>query len=122
MPCGCSNSTEEYGYVGTGLKWAVNMTCEGFDMNEDEWKIIVSRGSKTIEYTPETATYDDTEDQWYICLDSAELGPGNAIITFVAYVVDNDFPNGIRTEVAEYNLINIRGLRTSGDITYDSEE
>jgi len=121
MPCGC-NSTEEYGYVGSGLKWAVNMTCDGFDINQDEWKIIVTRGTNIIEFTPENATYDEDDDQWYICLDSTELGPGNAIITFVAYVPDEDFPNGIRTEVAEYDLINIRGLRTSADITYNSGE
>ncbi len=117
MPCQCSNSTEDYGYVGSDLKWAVSMTCEGFDMNEDDWKIIVSRGSRSVEYTNETAIYDDQADQWYICVDTTALGPGKAIITFVAYVPDSDILGGVRTEIAEYDLINIRRLQTSGDIT-----
>ena len=125
MACGCcsNNGTEDYGYVGGGLKWAVNMTCEGFDMNTDDWKIIVTRGTNTVEYTRDTAVCDDSGQtpQWYICLDTTELGSGKAIITFVAYVPDADFPGGIRTEVAEYDLINIHGLRTKADITYNGD-
>lgn len=119
MACGCCNndSGENYGYVGSDLKWAVSMTCEGFDMNENDWKIIVSRGPKHVEFTKDNAIYDEQADQWYICVDTTAIGPGKAIITFVAYVPDSDVNGGIRTEIAEYDLVNIRRLQTSGDIT-----
>lgn len=115
MACGCCNNESEanYGYVGDGLKWAVNMNCEGFSMDDDDWKIVVTRGKNTVVYTKDTAIKDETENQWYITLDTLELGAGQCYITFVAYVPDDDFPSGIRTEIQEFELINVRTPKIS---------
>lgn len=105
--CGCDNGGE-YAWVGSGLKWAVTMTCEGFDMDTDPWTITVTRGSKSVVFTPENSINDG--GQWYICLDSSEIGPGEAYITFDAFVPDDDFETGVRHEIQRYKLVNLKSL------------
>lgn len=34
----------EYTWNGTGLKYAVSMTCEGFSMEEDDWSVEIRSG------------------------------------------------------------------------------
>lgn len=97
----------EYTWNGTGLKYAVSMTCEGFDMNEDDWTITVSRGSKSLKFTKSNAVQDENE-QWYICFDSSYFGAGLMNIVFDASVPDEDFEGGIRHEVQKYELINVQ--------------
>ena len=115
--CGCANEPEGgYAWAGSGLKWAVNMTCEGFSMDEDDWTITVTRGNKSIVFTPDNAIHEVTEtggdetSQWYICIDSSELGPGEMYIIFDAFVPDEDFDSGIRHEIQKYRLITVKSL------------
>lgn len=124
MACGCcdNESGENYGYVGSDFKWAVNMTCEGFSMDDDDWKIVVTRGKNTVEYTKDNSIKDEQEDQWYITVDTLALGAGQCYITFVAYVPDSDFPDGIRTEIQEYELVNVRLPKTPADLTYHPDD
>ena len=89
-------------YVGTELKFLVTMTATGFSMDTDNWSVTVTRGriSKTF---PKTDCIRGT-DGWYLCFDSAEFGPGQYYATLTAYVPDNDFPDGMRTEVTKVPL------------------
>ena len=101
-------------WLGGKTKYAITMECQGFDMNEDDWRVTVSRGPKKVVFTPQNAVYEEGEGnkpgQWYICLDSRELGPGKCYITFEALVPDDDFEDGIRNEIMRYELININSL------------
>ncbi len=107
MGCGCrSDDTGSEAWVGSGLKFAVTMNCEGFDMDTDDWVITVTCGKKSVTFTSKNSVKDG--GQWYICLDSSELGPGEAYITFEARVPDKDFKDGIRTEIRRYKLVNLR--------------
>ena len=110
-------TASDIGYIGSGIKWAVTLSCEGFSMNDDDWKIIITCGSKTLEFTKENSVQDG-DGQWYIAVDTSKLSPGKAIITGVAYVPDNDFENGVRTEILERGLINIKSLQTPADVSY----
>lgn len=92
---------------GAGLKFAVTMTCQGFSMDDDNWTITVSRGSRSVVFTKESSVRDN-EGQWYICLDTSELGGGRCYITFEADVPDEDFPTGFRKEIQRFELINIK--------------
>ena len=105
--CGCDNGGE-YAWVGEGLKWAVTMECEGFDMDTDDWVITVTRGNKSVTFTPETSINRD--GQWYICLNSSLLGPGEAYIIFEARVPDDDFEEGFRREIKRYKLVDLKSL------------
>lgn len=94
---------------GTGLKFAVTMTCEGFDMDEDDWNIKVRRGTKEIIFTRENSIQDEN-GQWYICVDTTLLGPGIIYIIFEALVPDTDFNGGVRKEIQKYELIYNKSL------------
>lgn len=89
-------------------------------MDDDEWKVIISLGKKTVEYTKENSIRDDS-GQWYITLNTPDLGVGRAIITFVAYVPDDDFEDGIRTEIKEMPLITVKSLQTPADVSYHKD-
>lgn len=122
MSCRCNTNTttassEDLEYLGAGRKWAVTLSCEGFSMDDDDWKIIITRGNNILEYTKENSIRDD-QGQWYIAVDTLKLGAGKALITCVAYVPDHDFEDGVRTEVVERSLVNIKSLQTTADISY----
>jgi hypothetical protein len=116
MSCDCIREPEEFAWDGTGLKFAVTMTCEGFDMDTDDWTITVVRGGRRVVFTPDSASRETVETegvestQWYICVDSSDLGPGELHIIFDAFVPDDDFESGIRHEIQKYKLINIKSL------------
>jgi len=101
--CACNN--EDIGFYGGDFKYAVSMTCEGFDMNTDDWIITVSAGCKSVSFTRENSVFDDDENQWYICISSDLIGFGQAYITFEAHVPDTDFEAGFRREKLTYKLI-----------------
>lgn len=110
MGCDCEqNKEQEFTWSGSGLKYAVNMDCDGFDMDEDDWKITVVRGAKTIEFTPENAVQGE-DGQWYICIDTSLLSPGDAFIIFDAFIPDEDFEDGIRHDIKKYKLTEIKSL------------
>lgn len=104
--CGCDMMDElESFYLPSGLKFAVNMTCEDFDMDTDDWTITVTRGRNSIVFDKDSAI-KGTDEQWYICIDTEALGPGRMDIIFEALVPDDDFEGGVRKEVMKYPLIN----------------
>lgn len=107
--CNCSESATANAYLIGGMyKFAVNMKCDGFDMDTDDWTITITRGLNSVSFTPENSVHEveneGTENeisQWYICLDTDGFKPGDAYITFEADVPDDDFPGGIRKEISE---------------------
>ena len=106
--CGCGTPNDgEYTLAGGGVKFAVNMTCEGFDMDEDDWTITVSRGDNVLVFDKDSAVKDG-DGQWYICVDTEALGAGEAGIVFEAYVPDEDFEGGLRHEIQEFRLMVIK--------------
>lgn len=117
--CNCSESATSTAYwIGGMYKFAVNMTCDGFDMDTDDWAITITRGLNSVSFTPENSVHEveneGTENeisQWYICLDTDGFKPGDAYITYEASVPDDDFPEGIRKEVSESYFCNFKSLK-----------
>ena len=91
-------------YVGTDLKFAISISSPGFDITEDDFTVDIRRGPKQIHFEKEELIEDES-GQYYVCFDTTELGSGliEAIIT--AHVPDDDFDDGIRTEVAKVKLL-----------------
>ena len=108
--------TSDFTWNGTGLKYAITMTCDGFDMNEDDWTVTVTRGSKKMVFDKENSIHhtetvgNEEVDQWYICIPSEDLGPGLLQIIYDALVPDQDFVDGIRHEIQKFDLIMNKGL------------
>ena len=93
-------------YVGTDLKFAIDIQCEGFDMREDDFHIVLKNIVRTLEIDKGDLVYDDEEDTWYLCFNSEDIGAGDIIMVVYAEVPDTDFADG-RTEVYKCTLCRI---------------
>lgn len=98
-------------YVGTKLKYLIDISSEGFSMDEDDFEIIVSRGSTREKVITKDELIVDEQGNYYLTLDTEELGAGLYMLSVKAYVPDNDFDDGIRTEVTQFALVNIKSLK-----------
>lgn len=97
-------------YLGTELKYAVDMVASGFSMADDDFEVKLVRGSKSITITKDRMIVDG-QGQYYICFDSADLGPGLVTAVVVAHVPDLDFPDGFRNEIQMVDLVNIKNVK-----------
>ena len=113
--CCCNIDAQgEHILSGNGLKYALNMTCEGFDINTDDWTVTLTRGNWSMDFTPSNSVQvvvDEGEatehTEWYICADTADIPEGDVYITYDACVPDDDFEGGIRHELQEDFLCRI---------------
>lgn len=105
MNCNCnSNTTGERAWVGTGLKFAVTITAEGFSMDDDDWKVVFQCGRKSVEVTKADASIGE-DDTFFVNVDTSLLGAGTLTATTYAYIPDEDWEGGIRTEVDKQELL-----------------
>ena len=98
---------EDSAFVGTELKYAVDITAYGFDMAEDDFQIELRNGKKTLLFKKEDLAVDEN-DQYYLCFDSAKLGEGLVTATVTVMVPDPDFPDGNRKEVVTSVLVYLK--------------
>ena len=102
---------EDECYLGTEKKYIIKIESTGFDMEEDEFEVIIKRGSNVLTFTKEDIIQDrDEEENWYITFNTSDLGAGVASMTVIAHVPDNDFPDGIRDEVDKFNFLRIKSV------------
>ena len=108
-------------FFGTECKFLVEIQSPGFDMERDEFEVALTRGSTQrvfhksdmIEetYTVTENNVEVTKKNYYLCFDSSDFGNGIIIATIVAHVPDGDFPDGIRDEVEEISLMNVKTVK-----------
>lgn len=96
-------------YVGTELKVAINIQCEGFDMEDDDWTCTVKKGSKTIVCDKNHNSAWDGEN-WYLLLDTSVLGRGMYVLIVDIDVHDLDFADNLRHETYKQELFNVDGV------------
>lgn len=96
-------------YIGTELKFAIAIEAEGFSMEDDNFTVELRCGLKSITLDKGDCI-EDASGNWYITFDSRELGSGIVRAIITAYVPDDDFDDGFRTEVAKIDLIHINNL------------
>lgn len=94
-------------YVGTELKFQLDITSDGFSMADDDFKVIISNRTKNVEIKKEDMILDEHE-HYLFTIDTAFLGSGDYMITIYAYVPDEDFDDGIRTEVQKQVLCQVK--------------
>lgn len=110
-------ATREKVYLGTMLKFLVEITSSGFDMDRDDFEITLKRStySRTFEksnliiesYIETIGGQPIEKHHYYLCFDTSEFGKGLIQATTKAYVPDEDFDGGIRIEIEKTNLINV---------------
>lgn len=99
---------EEKYYIGTDLKFKLEITASGFDQGTDEYTIDLYSGSKRITVTQDQII--DDGDGFYLLVPTSQLKPGVLKMVVTAKVPDGDFPSGYRNEVTVQNLAYLKGV------------
>ena len=99
-------SATERVFLGTELKFLVEITAQGFSMVDDDFIVAIARGPNVRVFTKGELIQDEN-DKFYCCFDTAEFGSGLYKAVITAYVPDDDFEDGFRTEVFQLDLIRI---------------
>lgn len=103
MECNCNPQKFQGTFVGTLLKYKIEIAVEGFDQDEDDFEVEVRRGGQSV--TIRKADMAHTQEGWFLLIDTAALGPGKYEVITRALVSDGDAPDGLRPEVDKQTLI-----------------
>lgn len=99
----------ESAYIGQELKYALTMEAEGFSIDTDNYRIDFVCGKKTVSKNPEDILMDET-GQYYVTLNTSGFKPGDLYAIVYAFVPDEDFPDGLRTEIVKTKLTTLKKL------------
>lgn len=98
-------------YKGDEIKFSIDLTAEGFSMDDDDFDIEVRSPSRSVkgyknppagEENLELIIYREASDGvWYCILDTSGLGVGTLGVVATAYVPDAHANDGIRTLIAK---------------------
>lgn len=96
-------------FLGTEIKFAVNVTCEGFDMGTDDFTVMIMRGHNVVK---ELAKEDlvVSGEAYLLCIDTNEIGAGAFDVAVNAQVPDQHFADGFRTEIEKVSLMTVKKL------------
>ena len=99
---------DRYIFQGTELKYLLNIQSEGFNMLEDDFKVVIKvhNTSRFVEI-PKGEMILTQEDKFLFTLDTSVLGTGDYYISVIAKVPDSDFDDGLRTEVQKKLLCSV---------------
>ena len=102
--------TSDFAYIGEELKFAVKLTAQGFSMDDNNFEFVLSCG-KTEITVPKGDVLRDIQGNYYLAIDTSVFKkPGDLYATAYAYVPDEDFPDGYRTEIDRQKLILLKKL------------
>ena len=96
---------QDRAFLGTEMKFKVEITATGFSMVNDDFTVTLKRGAITKTYQKSDLIYDGYG--FYICFDTAEFGSGVMTAIIRAEVPDDDFDDGFRTEVYKFDFLTI---------------
>ena len=101
-------------------KYLLEVDAVGFDMETDDFDVVLKRGSKTLTFKKEDlvvepyTVYENNisieKHHYYVCFATDYFGPGDIIVIITAYVPDTDFEAGYRREVDRFTLTNVKAL------------
>lgn len=86
-------------YLGTDLKFLVEMTASGFSMDDNDWSVTVYIGNKAVKEYDKSECVRDDDGNWYVCIQSDLLKKGDISLVGHARVPDTDFDDNYRDEV-----------------------
>jgi len=95
-------------YKGDEVKFAIELTAQGFSMDDDNFDIEVSSPKASVKASkstpaPENALviFKDNEEEpatWYAIVATSKLNPGDLRVIATAYVPDTEGPDGVRRQ------------------------
>lgn len=104
--CKCNCDQERY-FVGTDLKFAIDITADGFSMDSDDYSMVLVCGNKQVTVTKADIKEDDGGVH-YLMIDTNQFPAGMLRLVVTARVPDTDFTGGIRREVDMLDLCLIK--------------
>lgn len=93
-------------FVGTKLKYLVDISAAGFDITTDPFSITLERGSIRRVFNKSDLMRGENQE-YYLCFDTEDFGPGVVKATIIVKVPDSHFLDGYREEVQKFELVNI---------------
>lgn len=90
-------------YQGTELKFTLDIQSDGFSMADDDFKVVIKNTKKSVTILKAEMILDENEN-YLFTVDTGFMGTGEYWITTIAYVPDDDFDDGLRTEVQKQLL------------------
>lgn len=106
-------------YKGTEIKFSIELTAEGFSMDDDDFDIevasprdsVIGHKNATKDNTtdvvifPDTVSIDgETISGWFAIVNTENLSPGELRVIATAYVEDANANDNIRKEIAVAQL------------------
>jgi hypothetical protein len=88
---------EDRYYLGSDLKFKIEITAAGFDQATDDYTVDLYCGNKKIAYT--RADIVEQAGDYYLLVNTSLLKPGIMKLVITAMVPDNTFASGVRREV-----------------------
>lgn len=99
---------EDRYYLGSDLKFKIEITASGFDQSTDDYTIDLYCGNKKIAYTQADIVEQDGE--YYLLVNTSLLKPGTMKLVITAMVPDDAFESGVRREIEVINIGTIKGI------------
>ena len=99
----------EQAILDSEVKFAIEATAEGFSMEDDDFVVYILKGRNIVKEYSKTDLVHEGE-AFLLCIDTAEIGVGSFDVALKAYVPDNHFEDGYRTEIERVQLLNVRKL------------
>jgi len=100
--------TEDRYYLGSDLKFKIEVTASGFDQATDDYTVDLYCGNKKIAYTK--ADIVAQEGNYYLLVNTSLLKPGTMKLVITAMVPDEAFASGVRREVEVVNIGTIKSI------------
>lgn len=88
---------EDRYYLGSDLKFKIEITASGFDQATDDYTVDLYCGNKKVSYT--RADIVEQEGDYYLLVNTSLLKPGTMKLVITAMVPDDTFTSGVRREV-----------------------
>lgn len=96
-------------YLGTEKKYLIKIESSGFNMDLDEFELIIKRGPNSVRIDKRELVIDE-DGNFYVSIDTTPLGVGKASMVVKAYVPDEDCSEGTREEVGKFDFLKVRGI------------
>ena len=98
-------------YAGTDLKFLVEMSSTGFNMDTDDWSISVKNANKVVLEIPKSqCVREAAEGKWYVHINADILKPGTLSLVAHIRVPDVNFEDGYRDEYEERSVGTIKKI------------
>ena len=97
-------------YIGSELKYKVVIAAAGFDIDRDDFQIECICGSKKKLYQKKDILLDG-QGNYYLAVDTTGFKKGTLYAVTTMYIPDEDFPDGLRTEVDKQKLDDLWDVR-----------